>query len=162
MKLIRRLLRLFIILVLFITGISFADKQYLSDRVIGLQINGAASNELLENIEELANSGKFLDANSFCERLIDSGFDAYCTAGYFDSVAENDTVIPAGIYDTVCISLDTTNDEQYSKLVVSEDIGGNFRSADHKLMALLQKAYIVFLSVIGYVEKIVCILGNIL
>ena len=170
MRLIRFLFKVVLLIFLFILGVSAADKEYLSDRIVGVQILGADSEwggAFAENVQLFLEGSEVENAEELCALLQESGLlgqdaQAFCTSAYFERSLLEDRIIPAGIYDAVCIQLGSGQEQLTCFVKQTGTISTRFRSAEDPFFSQIQGGYLAFLSFLGNIEKIVIYFKDIL
>lgn len=158
MRIIRCLFKSIVLLVLFVLGVLFADKAILSRGIIGVHISSDTPTRYLEQVSELVNSGKATNAEQLCLVMNDYGISECAVTGvaYFEQTTVDGVMIPSGIYQTVFIS-DGDNDSQYRFLFISD--GYDIKQTE---IDWLNQAYVIFLSALGFLEKTIKNMFNVL
>ena len=156
MKVFRRLFNLIIVLFFFLLGISAADKQYLSQSVVGICIN-TEDRVLQEQLHEFILDLCCTDIHDLYARLSDAGFDANLkiTKRFFDENTADMGCFPCGIYDTIVIDLGDHHDAQRVYFKQLRPLSHRFGTIDVPFLSNVQSGYIGFLSLIGKTEKCV-------
>ena len=154
MKLLRRLCYILLVLIFFFAGVCIADKQYFKENVVGIcivagQNDSASVQALCDYVEQL----QYADAADLCRQIQSTDFSGQvmCKKQYFETCVTENGVIPAGVYDSVCILL--TGDSERAA-VYSTLTGDRFAMPDEPVTLILQNSYVSVLSLIGKLDRL--------
>lgn len=158
MRLIRFLLCCAVLMFMFVLGVSAADKEYLSDRLIGIQMFGDEEDldpYMQKNIVSVIDKSRPESAEELYSVLVHADYmdNLVCEPRYFDAVLQGNQIIPAGMYDTVSIYFGGGDKLLSSFVYFVEPLNKRFEKTNEPIYVQLQSSYIKFLSLIGRSEK---------
>lgn len=153
MKLLRTLFGISAVLFFFLLGISIADKEYLSQSVVGICIL-ADDQEMARQLREYIDQFCCTDAAELCREIENSGFPLELRREkmYVDGDRSETECFPDGVYDTIVIDCRGSNGTVYLKQI--DPVSHRFFKTDIPVAASVQDHYIAFLSLLGKAEKI--------
>lgn len=138
----------------FLLGIGFADKEYLSENVVGIRIY-ADDPQIIEYLYDLLGKLQCTDARQLCRMLCDEKIYAYLSPEkqYFDV---NNCVMghfPYAAYDTIIIDLSERDPIEASYLKLVGSLPKRFGCTQSPFTTNIQEYYVSFLSYLGKAEK---------
>lgn len=154
MKIFRRLFFILAVVFFFLLGISAADKEYLSDSVVGICIM-TEDQTLSAQVCDLIERSCCTDIQEVQQFLENSEFDLEISRSkrYFDADLFEMGQIPDGVYDTIVIDPGENCCSEMVFLKQLSPMSYRFDKMNVPVASAVQKYYISFLSVIGRAEK---------
>lgn len=154
MKLIRFLSKCVFVTFIFILGVSAADKEYLKDSIIGIQIYGCGS-DLDESFVDYLVGIDVDTVDELTQKIIayNTAFDICIEQQYFEASVQDDLLIPGGMYTTVIVNKGKTPVASFTKSIAP--INTRFCITEDYIFSHIQNGYVSFLSFWGKAEKII-------
>lgn len=153
MKLVRFFSKCILVVCLFVLGVSAADKEYLRESIIRVQIIGSGC-------EDLKDYFRCIDVNSaeeLCQKVkaYNTDLDVYIKQEYFEASIQDDILLPGGMYTTVFVKMDSGQMPVGCFTKSIAPVNTRFYIEEEPIMAYVQNSYVSFLSFLGMAEKLV-------
>jgi len=149
MKTIRILFCVLTILFFFLLGVSIADKEYLSNSVVGICILGDD-----QEIRTLIDKSSCTDAAALICEIEDSGLslELRLEKRYLNDDIAVMGCFPDAVYDTIIIDAHGDGKTVYLKQI--DPVCHRFDKTELPIAAFVQNYYIAFLDLLGKAEKL--------
>ncbi len=154
MKLIRFLSKCVIVTFLFVLGVSAADKEYLKDSIIGIQIYSCGS-DLDESLVDYLMDIDADSAQELSQKILayNECFDICVEDRYFEASVQDHFLIPGGMYTTVIVNKGKTPAVSFTKSIAP--INYRFCITEESVISYVQNGYVTFLTYWGLAEKMI-------
>ena len=150
MNMIRRFFSCLLVVILFLFGMLIADKQYIDTQVIGFQYSDQLEGLMLDQIQNLIRTGEFSDKDMLID-MINNTADYDVVQVCYDEIKLDGKIVPAGVYDTINVN-QSEGSESKQILLCSRALSDRFQIDKCGWQAVLQRAYLWLLSLIGKIE----------